>query len=301
MFFRWRRKLKTWNFNRQIASIMDAPPLHVVDSGWSIVSMIASRDVPMYLLCIKAFYAHLGGGRVIGVIDRDMPQSVRDTLRRHVDGIELVVLEDINTGACQRGGTWERLVLLLERSEHQYIIQMDSDVLAVGPNLSEVRDCISRNVAFTMADGGRIMGMREVARRAQATADNHICKVAERYFDQYPDCDQLRYIAGSSGLAGFARGGFSRTRIEDFHRIMSDLLPSRWREWGSEQVASNFAVANSLGSVALPYPEYGSFWPNFDSGNCKCFHFIGSYRFHGGYFAKRGRAVIRELVNPVRA
>jgi len=302
MLFKWRRKLKTWNFDRQIAPIIDTPPLRVIESDWSIVSMIKNRDVPMYLLCIKAFYAHLSAGHVIGIIDRDMPQALRDTLRRHVEGIELIVLEDIDTGACQRGGTWERLVFLLERSECQYIIQMDADILAVGPDLREVRDCITCNVAFTVADGRQLLGMREAAVQAQASPDSrYICTAIERCFDRYPDCDRLRYISGSSGLAGFARGGFSRVQIEEFHRIMLGLLPARWHEWGSEQCASNFAVANSSAALALPYPEYGSFARGFERERCKCFHFIGSYRFDDGYFAKRGRAVIRQILKAAPA
>jgi hypothetical protein len=297
MLYNMRRRLKTWNFDRQIGAIMDTPPLRVVDSSWSIVSMVKNRDVPMYLLSIKAFYAHMGAGRIIAIIDRDMPGTLRDTLRRHVEGIELVVLEDLDTGTCQRGGTWERLVFLLDRSAEQYVIQLDSDVLAVGPDLAELKDCIDRNVAFTIADGGKFRSMRRSAAIAQADPDTRYVGIAiEQLFDKYPDCDRLRYIRGSSGLAAFARGGFTRSQIEEFHRVMEGLLPDRWHEWGSEQCGSNFAVANSPGAVALPYPEYGTFTSRIeDRERCKCFHFIGSIRFVEGYFAKRGREIIRSL------
>ncbi len=205
MLYRLRRKLKTWNFDWQIRAIMGTPPLRVVDAQWSIVSMIKDCDVPMYVLGIKAFYAHLGAGRIIGIIDRNMPQALRDTIRRHVEGIELVILEDLDTGTCQRGGTWERLVFLLDRSEQQYVIQIDADVLAVGPDLDELKDCVARNVAFTIAEGDRFRSMREAAHIAQADPDmRYVGDAAERCFDRYPDCDRLRYIRGSSGLAGFA-------------------------------------------------------------------------------------------------
>jgi hypothetical protein len=302
MLYNWRRKFKTWNFDRQIGAIMHTPPLKMVDARWSIVSMIKDCDVPMYLLCIKAFYAHLGAGRIIGIIDRDLPQALRDTIRRHVEGIEFVILEDLDTGTCQRGGTWERLVFLLDRSAQQYVIQIDSDVLAVGPDLDEVKDCIARNVAFTIAEGDRFRSMREAARIAQADPDDdrYVGDAVERLFDQYPDCDRLRYIRGSSGLAGFARGGFTRARIEAFHATMQHLLPARWHEWGTEQCGSNFAVANSPGAVALPYPAYGAFGPRLQRDRCKCFHFIGTYRFADGYFAGRAREVIPRLTAPRR-
>ncbi|HUB11657.1 MAG TPA: hypothetical protein VMB34_06835 [Acetobacteraceae bacterium] len=296
MLYKWRRRLKTWNFDRQIAAVMDTPPLRIVDADCAIVSMVRNRDVPMYLLCIKAFYRHLGAGRVVGIIDRDMPRTLRDTIRRHVDGIEFVILEDLDPGRCQRGGTWERLVFLLDGSASRYMIQMDADILAVGPDLAEVGDCVARNVAFTIADGDRFRTMREAARIAQAEPDDpYVGTAIEQCFDRYPDCDRLRYVRGSSGLAGFARGGFARTKIEEFHAIMQGLLPDRWHEWGSEQCGSNFAVANSPGAVALPYPAYGSFGEITPRERCKCFHFIGAYRFMDGYFARRGREIIRQL------
>lgn len=296
MLYKWRRKLKTWNFDRQISGIMETAPLRVVDAPWTIVSMIKNRDVPMYVLSIKAFYPYLGSGRVIGIIDRDMPETLRNTLRRHVDGIELVILEDLETGTCQRGGTWERLVFLLDRSRDQYMIQLDADILATGPDLNELKDCVLRNVAFTIADGDEFRTMREAALRAQADPDDSYVGIAiEQRYDRYPDCDQVRYIRGSSGLAGFARGGFTRAQIETFHAHMQALLPERWHEWGSEQCGSNFAVANSPGAVALPYPAYGSFSPGMQRDRCKCFHFIGAFRFRDNYFANRAREVIARL------
>ena len=76
---------------------------------------------------------------------------------------------------------------------------------------------------------------------------------------------------------------------------MQGMLPDRWHEWGSEQCGSNFAIANSAGAVALPYPAYGSFSPAMRSDDCKCYHFMGTYHFADGYFAKRGRAAIQRL------
>ncbi len=82
---------------------------------------------------------------------------------------------------------------------------------------------------------------------------------------------------------------------------MQLLLPERWHEWGSEQCGSNFAVANSPGAVALPYPAYGAFGPRLQRDRCKCFHFIGTYRFVDGYFASRAREIIPRLATPPRA
>ena len=125
MFDRWRKRYRMSRFNRLILGVLETPPIRIVDAPCTIMSMVSNFDVPMYLLSLKSFYARLGRGKVTAIIDRDMPQSLRDTLRRHVEGIRFQVLEDIDTGACQRGGTWERLVHVLNHSRDEYTIQIE--------------------------------------------------------------------------------------------------------------------------------------------------------------------------------
>jgi hypothetical protein len=124
-----------------------------------------------------------------------------------------------------------------------------------------------------MADGAAIQLMTEAAANAQATENDHIVIATERAFDRHPGRERLKYVRGSSGFAGFAKGGFSRARIEEFHANMTELMGERWREWGSEQCGSNFAVANSPGAVVLPYPQYTSFYPGVDVLKGKFFSF----------------------------
>jgi len=299
MFYGWRRKYRTRRFNRQISGILETRPIHVVDARWMIVSMVFSRDLIMYLLCIKAFYRRMGGGRIVAIIPADLPQSQQSLLRRHVEGIELQVIDEIDTGSCQRGGTWERLVYCLDRSEDRYVIQLDSDVLAFGRDLTEVLSFADGNVPFAMSDNAEIVPMRDVVRWAQKHMENdHIGHATARAFDRYPGADELRYIHGSSGFTGFARGGKRRQEIEIFHQNMSELMGPRWTEWGTEQCASNFAIANSPGAVALPYPAYSSFHPEGPRMEAKCLHFIGSHRFKEDFFAGRAREQIRRTMKP---
>jgi hypothetical protein len=103
-------------------------------------------------------------------------------------------------------------------------------------------------------------------------------------------------VRGSSGLAGFAVGGFAPVRIEEFHETLRGLLGEElWRKWGTEQCASNFAVANSPDPVVLPFPKYANFGPTLETAQSSFVHFIGTYRFLGDRFATQGREVIREL------
>src|SRR4029078_10581303 len=113
--------------------------------------------------------------------------------------------------------------------------------------------------AFTMPGALRaIRTLPEAAADARAFDSTYVGIIAERFLDRYPRAESLKYVRGSSGFAGFAKGAFPRTRIIEFHRIMEGFLGEAWRKWGTEQCASNFAVANSLGGVVLPFPKYAS-------------------------------------------
>jgi hypothetical protein len=293
MFFRARRSFAYWRFNRAIAGILDTPPLQMRPAPWTVVSMVAKRDVPMYLVALKAFYRRAGGGQVVAIVDRDTPAESLATLKHHVPGIEFVILEDIAVGPCQRGGTWERIIYCLDRAEREYVIQLDADAVACGPDLQEVLDCVEKGASFTMAEGNQIVPMLESAAYAKTLGGNYIGTVAEAAFDRYARAETLHYIRGSSGFAGFAKGAFPRQRIEEFHAEGERLVgAARWREWGTEQCASNFAVANSPGAIGLPFPAYTSYHAGAARDGVKLYHFIGSFRFDDGFFAGLGRKEI---------
>ena len=297
--YKFRRKIQTRKFYEAIGGILETPPIRLQDAPWTIVSMVAKGDVPMYLLSIKSLYRALGRGKVVAIIDRDTPAGLRDTLRRHVEGIDFVILEDIPTGECQRGGTWERILHIVDRTESEYTIQIDSDVLTVDDHLDEVVHCCTNNIPFTMADGFFLQPMLDAARVADATPSDYIGIVTEQAFARYPGAEHLRYVRGSSGFAGFCRGGVTRADLTVFHKELEAIVGAkRFREWGTEQCASNFAVANSPNAVVLPYPDYASFGRPVPLEQVKLFHFIGAWRFQDGYFAARGREVIEKLARP---
>src|SRR6185437_13221905 len=114
MLYKWRARRAKERFNRLIAPILETPPMPVVDAPWSIISMVSNSDARMYILAMKSLYARLKRGKIIAIVDRDMPQQVRQTLEHHLPGIRFTILEDIDTGPCQRGGTWERILYVLE-------------------------------------------------------------------------------------------------------------------------------------------------------------------------------------------
>jgi hypothetical protein len=296
MLHRWRKKLSTARFYRLTQKIFDTPPMPVVDAPWTIMSMVSNGDVQMYLLSLKSFYAHIKRGKICAIIDRDMPVESRAILERHFPGIRFVILEDIDTGPCQRGGTWERILHVVEHSSQEYTIQIDCDTLAFGHDLSEVLDCVETNTAFTLGSmGHQIVSFPEAAKLARESRSNFVGLAAERLFDRYPDAAKWKYVRASSGFAGFAKNGIARKSVEDFHVHMEKLLGSRWTEWGTEQNASNFAVANSPNAVVLHRPKYGNFSPGLANEKASFLHFYGTHRFENDFFAKRGVEVIQSL------
>lgn len=303
MLYKWRLQRTRARFDRLTAGILETPPIKLKDAPWTIVSMVSKpsdSDLQMYLLSMKSFYTRLGAGKITAIVDRDMSAKVRSTLEHHFQGIRFFNIEDIDTGPCQRGGTWERLLHLLDCSEKEYVIQIDWDTLAFGADVAEVRRCAENNIPFTLGNRGLpIAPMSEIAPKSRAEKSNYIGIVAERLFDQYPGAENLKYIQGSSGFTGFAKGGYTRAQMEEFDRNMRGMLGDRWLEWGSEQTASNFAIANSPNAIVLPYPKYGNFGPEcFEIGlqNYAFLHFIGTYRFLNSTFLTLGQKVIKGLL-----
>lgn len=295
MFYRWKKRRAKDRFYKLTADVLTTPPMPVVDAPWTIMSMVSNSDAQMYILAMKSFYARIKRGKLTVIVDRDMPNSVRETLQHHFPGIRFAILEDIDTGPCQRGGTWERLLFVLDHSHDEYTIQLDADTLTFG-DISEVIHCVENNISFTLSNAGMpIAPMLDIVPISRANDSNYIGIVAERLFDQYPGADKLKYVQGSSGFCGYARGGIARKEVERFHIEGEKLLGARWREWGTEQSASNFAVANSKNAVTLPYPKYGNFAPGGYEPGGSFLHFIGSFRYDDDYFANLAKPFIAGL------
>lgn len=298
MLYRLRQRLNYWRYNRITAAIYDTPPLQIVESSLRILSMVAERDISMFLVAAKVLYSRIGHGLFVIIIDRELPNSYREKLRRQLgDGVEFIILEDIPVGRCQRGGTWERLLACLDLSERHYVVQMDADTLALG-DIPEVRAAIAANRAFTLAEGIPIQTLGEAAAwMANVPSPRHVIDIAQLGFARHPDRERLRYIRGSSGFTGFAQGAITRSLVEEFHVVMEELVGvKRWREWGTEQVASNFAVANSPDPLLLPYPDYCTVTAATDLSRVRFGHFIGSYRFYRQRFARAGAWLVRSCL-----
>lgn len=302
MLDRLRHSIPAATFRRQIVHILDTEPLHLSKQGVTVASMVRARDLAMYLLAIKSFSLSIEVGKVVAIVDRTSPPEFKRSLAMHIPAVELVERESIPVGACQYGGTWERLLHILDRSEREYVIQLDADTLSFGHDLAEVGACIARNRSFTLgggpaASGQQIVPMSEAAATCVNLESNYVGIVMQRRLNEYPGAERLRYVRGSSAFVGFARGGIGRQRIEEFHSCMLKLLGARWSEWGTEQCASNFAIANTPDATVLPWPAYANFHPERQLTDAARFlHFLGTARYRSGCYARLGRAMIDRLL-----
>ncbi len=73
-------------------------------------------------------------------------------------------------------------------------------------------------------------------------------------------------------------------------------MSARWKEWGTEQIASNFVVANSPDSLLLPTPKYLTWERQALPDDIALLHFLGYCRFDRGLFAKLANVEIDAMI-----
>jgi hypothetical protein len=232
---------------------------------------------------------------VVIINDSSLTASDLAILCHHIPGIEVLDIDTISTGSCPPGGTWERLVKIVELSASNYVIQADADILVSGP-IPEVIRCWQENRSFLLGTdaGQEISTAQDTARMVHGwikTNNWHSIPAAleaESLLHTLPDNYGRSYVHASSGFAGFARGMFSIADLERFSAHMSQRLGvERWRRLGTEQIGSNYILANAPGATVLPFPRYACFEPHLISGEHALLHFIGTYRYNAGVYRQR--------------
>lgn len=278
-------------------AVLDTPPIIARDDGVVIFSMVGGAVVLPYLVAVKSFAGALGRGRVVVMDDGTLSSADRALLAEHLGGPEIVPLTSVDTGAAPRGGTWERLLAILDRRAVDYVIQLDSDTVTLG-DPAEVRAGIDANRSFLLRGeaGAELMDVGAFAASLPPRrAPLHIQHAAERAIGglRLSGLERPRYVRGCSGFAGFARGGTGRSSALAFSDAMEAKLGrSRWSEWGTEQVTSNFVLANEPDPLLLPYGRYRNFWSDGVPADTALVHFVGTHRFTGAtYLDATDRAI----------
>ena len=291
----WR--VKGWRHARLARGVLDTPPLRGQDDGVVIFSMIGTRVLLPYLVAVKSFGRSLGRGRVVVLDDGTLTVDDRAVLRRHLDP-ELPSIADVDTGACPTGGTWERLLTILDRRRDAYVIQLDSDTVTTG-DLGEIRVAIDANRSFSLRGeaGAELLSAPAfaAARAPLPPGRAHVQRAFEAVVEQVR-VPALRYFRGCSGFAGFARRDAGRGLAEQASAEGERLLgAARWREWGTEQLTSNLVIANEPDPLLLPYARYLNFWDRGVPADARLVHFLGTCRFHGETYLRATRDAIARL------
>ncbi|MCS6853302.1 MAG: hypothetical protein NZ523_00905 [Elioraea sp.] len=291
------RRFSSWlRYNQLVRGVLETPPLRPKPSNLLIMTMLkVPHGLRMYLVAVKSFYRFVGHGTFLVLPDARLTLRQQNLIRRHLgDAVIFVPVNEVDTGPCQRGGCWERLLTGLDYARERYVIQLDMDTVTFA-EIPEVVDAVARNRSFTMGDGLPLQTMEEAAAWMEHRKPAHPIDEAQALFARHPRRSTLRYIRGSAGFAGYAKGAATRAEVELFHQEMEALMGPRWRLWGSEQVASNMIVANSPDPLVLPYPDYATIVPTIDLSRVRLGHFIGTYRFRGQRLARASRPVIEAL------
>ncbi len=298
MLYNFRRKINTTHYNIMCSEIYKTPPLKTKDESLRIVTMLQHQDLTMYLLACKALYQFIQEGKFVLINDGSLTRRDLELLDEHLDEPEIIGIDQITTGRLPRGGCWERLIKILELASEYYVIQLDADTLTL-TQIPEVLGAYRENTAFTLGTrmGQSIISFAEASALVANVDSEHVQVVAEKQFSMLPPQECGHYVRGCSAFAGFPRGMHARDSLDWFSSELESRIGKLWREWGSEQVASNFIVANARKSMVLPYPKYASYEPTNSYEGSAFLHFLGSYRFNKGTYLRYSKRSIADLLN----
>lgn len=273
------------------ARILKTPPVLSRDDGALVVSQLQHADVLQYLVAAKSFAHYTGFGRFALLDDGTLTAPDRALLVHHLPAIAFHAMRDVRRGSLPAGGTWERLITIAELSADRYVIQLDADTVTRAL-LDEVGRCVARGRSFAIMAGqtAQMLPLATIAELARTLRKNdHIQIAAEARLDALDSALGTRYGCGSSGFAGFRPDPQRRVLLERFSARMEELLGARWHEWGSEQVASNFLVAQDAAGILLPYRRYRNFDGEALTADAVFVHFFGTFRHARGTYRRMAR------------
>lgn len=253
----------------------------------------------MYLLAAKSLFRFAPPRRIVALNDGSLGKEDCELISSHLPNCEFVSIATIDAAPFPRRGCWERLKLVTECSDTDYVVQLDSDTITLAQP-SALMGLIQSNTCFTQGtpDGLEIVSMAEHCARLKqvATSEAHVQVAAEASFPRLQRFLEHKYVRGCAGFSGFGHKSVDGNLMQALNAELMTLLgKEKWSEWGSEQVMSNLLIANSLDARVLPYPEYGTFHPNKNIAESTFLHFMGPDRFAKNAYGELGRRIIDEL------
>lgn len=297
------RKLRESRHLREARGVLTTPPAVPRDDGVILFSMIGTRVLLPYLVAIKSLHQRLQRGRFVILDDGTLTPDDKAVLAHHLGNPEIHNFDDVDVGPCPRYCVWERILLLLELRQDDYVIQVDSDTVTLGP-VPEVASAIDAGRDFTLKGeaSARWLTVEDFKKTTPGldpfAPTTHVQGAAEEILPQTDGSlpQPAHYVRGCAGFVGFAKGKLGRDVAEHYSSDVEAVLGMEsWKRWGSEQVMSNVIVANEGEPVLLPYERYLNFWNEPLPADARFAHFIGTFRFHGGAYLNATRRAIAAL------
>lgn len=286
------------HFDRSCRFIDKAPPIPVGERDFAVVSMLRHIDVTQYLVAIRSFVACASPPAEIHIInDGSLTPVDLARLKHHIPHIEIADIADIDTGDCPNGGTWERLKYIVDLSQKIYAIQIDADIFS-RQTLGEVMEAIVQNRSFLLGtdSGKKIVSLSEASDFADTLTGIHVQVSVEREMRNLT-LRQQKYLRASSGFAGFAKQAVEWGTARDFSHQMEELLQSdqfSWTTWGTEQITSNFVLANAPDPLVLTEPDYINHDGSPVGDRERLIHFLGFARFENDTYRTLAARFISE-------
>jgi hypothetical protein len=293
---RLKRDYFRWKYQKVAMQVLNTAPVARGDLPFVLLSMVHQRDVHSYLVAVKSFAHFLNPERIVVVCDPSITEEDRAVLRRHVPHAELRAADEFTHPSMPRGGTWERLFAISGFVRDNFVVQLDADTLTVKP-VTEVAEAIRTGTGFVLGEAPetplRSLALTREKAMPLLRPGAHVQTISESEMANVGLPENARYVRGCSGFTGFPRNADMQQRMIDFSQRMTGKLGADWKRWGTEQVTSNYLVANAHGTAALPFPKYGT--PDCATGDTAFFHFIGSMRFVNNKYETTSRQAIRLL------
>ncbi|MCW5652276.1 hypothetical protein [Hydrogenophaga sp.] len=284
---------------QQVASqVLQTPPLQPGSSPFMALSMVHQRDVVPYLVAIKSFYRVTRPQRIAIVCDPSIGDAERAIFKQHIPFAELRRAEEFQHPRIPKGGTWERLAAIASYSPETYVVQLDADTLTVA-ELPEVMDAVTQRQGFVIGEipDQPLLTLAQTSHNARQRVHPHIQVLAEQNMADAGLSLPL-YTRGCSGFTGFPSNPAMREQMFEFSEKMARVTQGRWAEWGTEQVTSNYLVANAARTRVLPCPKYST--PERDFDAIAFFHFIGYVRFVNSLYRVKTQYILPRLHEAIR-
>lgn len=298
---RWRSKLEATRHAEAITGILQTPPIAARQDGVVLFSMIGTAVLLPYLVAVKSLHHELDRGRIAILDDGTLTAQDKAILAHHCSDPEIMRIQDVVLGEFPKGGTWERLLTILDRRGGEYWIQLDSDTVTLGP-VPDVVDAIARNRSFLfLGEAESSIGPLPLPEFLQqfypeGAKDSHVQSRIESGFDRIDTARGWEYVRGCSGFAGFAAMGAGRRLASVFLAEMKAIIGEHDVSiWGTEQVTSNFLLSNETSLLILPYDRYLNYWREAWDDDARFVHFVGTHRHHDDAYIRASLQAIANL------